>query len=207
MKQSTDQSICKNERTTAGIPQRKQTNFRYRNCVYKFVPGSFHSKKTGENQPALPARPEARTERERQDDHVHASAREFSRQALRQNLKASTTAQHHVHAHPAVGITSTEPGRKARPCKPGGRARPREIFETKTRLRLSQQEIPTRIRAVNTWFAIIAVPIRIVPEIRDAQSIARCARRLDIDRNQARAPFASVANARQSAIRHANVDH
>ena len=26
MKQSTDQSICKNERTTAGIPQRKQTN-------------------------------------------------------------------------------------------------------------------------------------------------------------------------------------
>ena len=48
------------------------------------------------------------------------------------NLKASTTAQHHVHAHPAVGITSTEPGRKARPCKPGGRARPREIFETKT---------------------------------------------------------------------------
>ncbi len=35
--------------------------------------------------------------------------------------------QHHVHAHPAVGITSTEPGRKASPCKPGGRARPREI--------------------------------------------------------------------------------
>ena len=83
----------------------------------------------GENQPA---RPEARTERERQDDQVHAPARESSRQALRQNLKASTTAQHHVHAHPAVGITSTEPGRKARPCKPGGRARPREIFETKT---------------------------------------------------------------------------
>ena len=26
MKQSTDQSICKNERTAAGIPQRKQTN-------------------------------------------------------------------------------------------------------------------------------------------------------------------------------------
>ena len=123
------------------------------------------------------------------------------------NLKASTTAQHHVHAHPAVGITSTEPGRKARPCKPGGRARPREIFETKTRLRLSQQEIPTRIRAVNAWFAIIAVPIRIVPEIRDAQSIARCARHQDIDRNQARARFASVANARQSDIRHANVDH
>ena len=48
------------------------------------------------------------------------------------NLKASTTAQHHVHAHPAVGITSTEPGRKASPCKPGGMARPREIFETKT---------------------------------------------------------------------------
>ena len=93
------------------------------------MPGSFRSKKIGENQPA---RPEARTERERQDDHVHASARESSRQALRQNLKASTTAQHHVHAHPAVGITSTEPGRKARPCKPGGRARPREIFETKT---------------------------------------------------------------------------
>ena len=166
------------------------------------MPGSFHSKKIGENQPA---RPEARTERERQDDHVHASARESSRQALRQNLKASTTAQHHVHAHPAVGITSTEPGRKARPCKPGGRARPREIFETKTRLRLSQQEIPTRIRAVNAWFAIIAVPIRIVPEIRDAQSIARCARHQDIDRNLARARFASAANARQSAIRHANV--
>ena len=47
------------------------------------------------------------------------------------NVKASTTAQYHVHAHPAV-IISTEPGRKARPCKPGGRARPREILETKT---------------------------------------------------------------------------
>ena len=47
-------------------------------------------------------------------------------------LEVSVTAHPHVHAHPAVGITSTEPGRKARPCKPGGRARPREIFETKT---------------------------------------------------------------------------
>ena len=44
-----------------------------------------------------------------------------------------------------------------------------------------------------------------VPEIRDAQSIARCARHQDIDRHLARAPSASVANARQSAIRHANV--
>ena len=121
------------------------------------------------------------------------------------NLKASTTAQYHAHAHPAVGITSTEPGRKARPCKPGGRARPREIFETKTRLRLSQQEIPTRIRAVNAWFAIIAVPIRIVPEAGTARGIARCARRQDIDRNVAHARFASAANARQSDIRHANV--
>ena len=44
-----------------------------------------------------------------------------------------------------------------------------------------------------------------VPEAGTARGTARCARRLDIDRNQARAPFASVANARQSAIRHANV--
>ena len=51
------------------------------------------------------------------------------------NLKASSAALHHVHAHPAVGITSTEPGRKASHCKPGGRARPREIFETKTQTR------------------------------------------------------------------------
>ena len=145
----------------------------------------------------------------RSKDRARASGRSRARTRPRvltastqTNLKASTTAQHHVHAHPAVGITSTEPGRKARPCKPGGRARPREIFETKTRLRLSQQEIPTRI---NAWFAIIAVPIRIVPEIRDAQSIARCARHQDIDRNLARARFASAANARQSAIRHANV--
>ena len=91
-----------------------------------------------------------RTESDRQDDHVHASAREFSRQALRQNLKASTTAQHHVHAHPAVGITSTEPGRKARPCKPGGRARPRVIFETKTKTQTHyKEEIPTRLRTVS----------------------------------------------------------
>ena len=49
-----------------------------------------------------------------------------------------------------------------------------------------------------------------VPEIRDAQSIARCARFQGIDRNLAQhshARFASVANARQSDIWHANVDH
>ena len=149
-----------------------------------------------------------RTESDRQDDHVHASAREFSRQALRQNLKASTTAQHHVHAHPAVGITSTEPGRKARPCKPGGRARPRVIFETKTKTQTHyKEETPTRLRTVNTWFAIIAVPKRIVQEVCAARSIAWRARRQDIDRNQAHARSASVANARQSDIRHASVDH
>ena len=139
---------------------------------------------------------------------MHASAREFSRQALRQNLKASTTAQHHVHAHPAVGITSTEPGRKARPCKPGGRARPRVIFETKTKTQTHyKEETPTRLRTVNTWFAIIAVPKRIVQEVCAARSIAWRARRQDIDRNQAHARSASVANARQSDIRHASVDH
>ena len=105
----------------------KTNQFCAQNCVFK---SSCRLRSIQRKSTA--ARSEARTERERQDDHVHASAREFSRQAHRQNLKASTTAQHHVHAHPAVGITSTEPGRKARPCKPGGRARPREIFETKT---------------------------------------------------------------------------
>ena len=103
-----------------------------------------------------------------------------------------------------MGITSTEPGRKASPCKPGGRARPREIFETQTRL-YHRHKTPTRVRTVNAWFAIIAVPKRIVPEIPAAQSIARCARRLDIDRNLAHARFASVANARQSDIWHATV--
>ena len=49
------------------------------------------------------------------------------------------------------------------------------------------------------------VPKRIAPEIRDAQSIARCAKHQDIDRNLARARFASVANARQSDIQHATV--
>jgi hypothetical protein len=109
-----------------------------------------------------------------------------------------------VHARPAVGITSTEPGRKASPCKPGGRARPREISETKTQT-ITKKEIPTRIRTVNAWFAIIAVPIRIVPEAGTARGIARCARHQDIDRNQAHARFASAANARQSDVRHANV--
>ena len=177
------------------------------------MPGSFHSKKIGEKG----VRKEnwrKSTGTTRSKDRARASGRSRARirprvltASTQTNLKASTTAQRHVHAHPAVGITSTEPGRKARPCKPGGRARPREIFETKTRLRLSQQEIPTRIRAVNAWFAIIAVAIRIVPEIRDAQSIARCARHQDIDRNLARACFASAANARQLDIRHENVDH
>ena len=176
------------------------------------MPGSFHSKKRfvpfKENWRKSTGTTRARTERERQDDHVHASAREFSRQALRQNLKASTTAQHHVHAHPAVGITSTEPGRKARPCKPGGRARPRVIFETKTKTQTHyKEETPTRLRTVNTWFAIIAVPKRIVQEVCAARSIAWRARRQDIDRNQAHARSASVANARQSDIRHASVDH
>jgi hypothetical protein len=46
-----------------------------------------------------------------------------------------------------------------------------------------------------------------VPEIRDAQSIARCARQKDIDISLAHVRSASVANARQSDIRHANVDH
>ena len=38
-------------------------------------------------------------------------------------MTESKPTQHHVHALPAVGITSTEPGRKGGPCKPGGRAR------------------------------------------------------------------------------------
>ena len=134
---------------------------------------------------------------------MHAPARESS--SFETNLKASTTAQHHVHAHPAVGITSTEPGRKASPCKPGGRARPREIFETKTQTITKRKS--RRIRTVNAWFAIIAVPIRIVPEAGTARNIARCARHQAIDRNQAHARSASVANARQSDIRHASVDH
>ena len=49
-------------------------------------------------------------------------------------------------------------GRKASPCNPGGRARPREIFETKTQT--IKEEILTRIRTVNACFAIIAVPKR-----------------------------------------------
>jgi len=66
--------------------------------------------------------------RERASDESRARTRPRVLTASTQtNLKASTTTQHHVHAHPAVGITSTEPGRKASPCKPGGRARPREI--------------------------------------------------------------------------------
>ena len=73
-----------------------------------------------------------RTESERQDESRARTRPRVLTASTQTNLKASTTAQHHVHAHPAVGITSTEPGRKASPCKPGGRARPREIFETKT---------------------------------------------------------------------------
>ena len=45
------------------------------------------------------------------------------------------------------------------------------------------------------------------PEVQTARSIARCARHQAIDRNLAHARFASVANARQSDIRHASVDH
>ena len=148
--------------------------------------------------------PSERTESERQDEPRARTRPRVLTANTQTNLKASTTAQHHVHAHPAVGITSTEPGRKASPCKPGGRARPREIFETQTRL--YHRHKTTRVRTViNAWFAIIAVPKRIVPEIPAARSIARCARRLDIDRNLAHARFASVANARQPDIRHASV--
>ena len=80
----------------------------------------------------LPA-PSERTESERQDEPRAQTRPRVLTANTQTNLKASTTAQHHVHARPAVGITSTEPGRKASPCKPGGRARPREIFETKTK--------------------------------------------------------------------------
>ena len=76
------------------------------------------------------------------------------------------------------------------------------------RLRLSQRGNPdTHTNRQRAWFAIIAVPIRIVPEAGTARGIARCARHQDMDRNQARVRFASAANARQSDIRHANVNH
>jgi hypothetical protein len=71
-------------------------------------------------------------ESERQDEPRARTRPRVLTASTQTSLKASSTALHHVHAHPAVGITSTEPGRKASPSKPGGRARPREIFETKT---------------------------------------------------------------------------
>ena len=48
---------------------------------------------------------------------------------------------------------------------------------------------------------------RIVPEAGTAQITARCAKHPVMDRSLARARSASVANARQSDIRHASVDH
>ena len=111
----------------------KQTNCVLENFGYKFVPSSCRVRSI-----QIVAKIN-RTGTIRSKDRARASGRSRARTRPRvltastqTNLKASTTAQYHVHAHPAVGITSTEPGRKARPCKPGGRARPREIFETKT---------------------------------------------------------------------------
>ena len=47
----------------------------------------------------------------------------------RENPFWRCTAHQHVHARPAVGITSTERGRKASPCKPGGRAMERIFID------------------------------------------------------------------------------
>ncbi len=72
---------------------------------------------------------------------------------------------------------------------------------------MTQRKYRHAYEPLRAWFAIIADPKRIVPEIPAAQSIARCAKLQDIDRNQAHARSASVANARQSDISHASVDH
>jgi hypothetical protein len=152
-----------------------------------------------------------RANRERASGQDESRARTRPRDltpSTQTNLKASTTTQHHVHAHPAVGITSTEPGRKASPCKPGGRARPRKNLRLRLRLRrITLRKHRPAYEPLRPWFAIIADPKRIVPEIPAAQSIARCAKLPAIDRNLAHARSASVANARQSDIWHANVDH
>ena len=96
---------------------------------YQFVPLFVPSfwKKTRDRERIL--RHEHETERAsgRSRARTRPRVRTASTQTI---LKASSTAHQHVHARPAVGITSTERGRKASPCKPGGRARPREIFET-----------------------------------------------------------------------------
>ena len=112
----------------------KQTNFTYKfvftsSCrfVPLFVPSFW--KKTRDRERIL--RHEHETERASGRSRARTRPRVLTA-STQTNLKASGTAHQHVHARPAVGITSTEPGRKASPCKPGGRARPREIFETKT---------------------------------------------------------------------------
>ncbi len=61
------------------------------------------------------------------------------------------------------GSTSTEAGRKASRCKPGGSA---------TKIQSNRkEESPTRVRTASAWSAIIAVPKRIASAVRAAKSL------------------------------------
>jgi hypothetical protein len=128
-------------------------------------------------------------------------------------LEASVTGHQHVHARPAVGttiITSTEPGRKATASPAGGSGPAKRL-----RLRLGRLTKSKHRCAYEPLARMVCdhcgSETHGLPEMRDAQRIARCARHQDIDRSLAHARSASVANARQSDIRHAirdaNVDH
>ena len=99
----------------------KTNEFSIQNLCLQVRAGSFHSSFQMEERIL---RHEHETERAsgRSRARTRPRVRTASTQTI---LKASSTAHQHVHARPAVGITSTEPGRKASPCKPGGRARPR----------------------------------------------------------------------------------
>ncbi len=96
-------------------------------------------------------------------------------------------------------------GRQVPASPAGGLGPAKSKTQTKTQTNHTE-ETPTRIRTV-TRMVCDNCGSETHQEVCAAQSIARCARRKDIDRSLAHARSASVANARQSDIQHANVDH
>ena len=94
-----------------------------------------------------------------------------------------------------MGITSTEPGRKASPCKEKRLAGGQGPASSKT-------QTQKHTNAFGRWFARTADPDRIERVAATAQSTARYAGKTDIGRRPRHAGSVSAANAKQSDVQH-----
>ena len=138
----------------------KQTNkLGYKSCGFEQkVHKTAHAIGISENQADLPTRDVTRTHpvtHERTSEEITKRARTHARTNVR--------TEHQAHcAHPAVGITSTEPGGKAP--------------QNESKLKRFVNDLERTTDFLCLWYALIVAQSRIAPAAAIVRIIARCAR-------------------------------